>query len=468
VAVVEQSPRLSGDPTAQDISARLDRLPFLPFHLRIAAILGAGTLFDAFDSLSIGAALTMIVATFHLDFRSSGTLISAAFVGQFFGALAFGYVSEFIGRKKAFVIALTIFGLCSLGAALAQSVNDIIIARMIQGIGLGAEVPVAAALFTEFVRGHARGKIVMIYESLFTWGLFLAPVVGLSLYKGLGPEIGWRVLFAIGGVPLVIAAIAAWKLPESPRWLAAKHRLPEADAIVARMEAEARRRGQSLPPPVPTAPVLHEPMRLTDLFRGIYRKRTFVIWTMWFCAYFISNGYQAWQPTLYMKIGGLPTEDALALTIFYTICQLGMAYVVASMIDRHGRRRWFAGGFLFGALAACGGAIASGVFGVRGWETLLIFGLLMGMGTSINSLGVYVYTPELYPTRMRAWGTATGSSLNRLASAIAPSVVGWLLAVYGGIAIVFAMFAVVGLFGATILWFFGEETKRRNLENLSP
>src|SRR5271169_2993669 len=96
--------------TADEIATRLDRLPFLPFHLRIAGILGAGTLFDAFDSLSMGAALTMIVATFQLDYRSGGALISAAFGGQFVGALAFGYIGERIGRKWAFVSALAIFG----------------------------------------------------------------------------------------------------------------------------------------------------------------------------------------------------------------------------------------------------------------------------------------------------------------------------------------------------------------------
>src|SRR5271169_6060428 len=141
----------TGGVTADEIATRIDRLPFLPFHLRIASILGTGTMFDAFDSLSMGAALTMIVASFHLDYRTVGTLLSAAFAGQFVGAILFGYVGERIGRKWAFVIALAIFSLCSIGVAFATSVDEIIWVRVIQGIGLGAEVPIAAALFTEFV-----------------------------------------------------------------------------------------------------------------------------------------------------------------------------------------------------------------------------------------------------------------------------------------------------------------------------
>ena len=97
----------------------------------------------------------------------------------------------------------------------------------------------------------------------------------------------------------------------------------------------------------------------------------------------------------------------------------------------------------------------------------MLCGIIMTVG-NINGLGVYVYTPELYPTRMRAWATAMGSSFNRLGSFIAPSLVGFLLAEYGSISIVFVMFACVALFGAVVMATFGEETKRRTLEELSP
>ncbi len=453
--------------TADEISQRIDRLPFLPFHFRIAGILGTGTLFDAFDSLSMGAALTMIVATFQLDYRSAGALISAAFAGQFVGAIAFGYIGERLGRKWAFVIALAIFGLCSVGAAMAASVNGIIVARVIQGIGLGAEVPMAAALFTEFVRGSARGLFIMVYESVFVWGIFLAPVAGLACFTAFGPAIGWRVLFAIGGVPVIVAVIAAFKLPESPRWLASKGRLAEADAIVTRMEDEARRLNRPFHPS-PAVRVAPESTSFSELFRGIYARRTFVVWTMWFCSYFVSNGFQSWAATLYMKIGGLSAQYAIALTILSGFIQLCTCYTAAVSVDKHGRVPWFAGAFAMAAFGALCGAIVTGPLGMRGWQPLLVCGVIMGLGTGVNGLGVYLYTPELYPTRMRAWATATGSSLNRLGSFIAPSIVGWLLAEYGNIAIVFAMFAVVASFGAVVLWTLGEETKRRTLEELSP
>ena len=453
--------------SAEMISARLERMPFLPYHFRMAATLGVGTLFDAFDSLSIAAALTMIIATFHVDYKNGATLVSAAYIGQFVGAIGFGFVSERIGRKWAFVIALAIFGACSIAAALAMSVNGILIARAIQGIGLGAEVPIAGALFNEVVRGNARGRFVMLYESLFIFGLILAPVTGLVLFELLGPALGWRVLFGLGGIPFFVAILAAFTLPDSPRWLASKGRLTEADKIVSDMEAEASKLGKPLAVPVPLAVVAKQKTRFAELFQGIYLRRTLLVWTQWGCTYFCSTGFQVWLPTLYMKIGGLPVRYALLLTIFSQLIQLLTAFLVAETIDKFGRVRWFAGSFAFAAIAGIGGAIATGVFHAHGWVPLLIFGILMTAGTSVNSIGVYLYTPELYPTRMRAMGTAMASSSNRIMSAIAPLAVGYLLANNLGISSVFAMFAIVLLFGFVIMQRFGVETSRRTLEEIS-
>jgi putative MFS transporter len=447
----------------------MDRLPFLPFHLRITSILGTGTLLDGFDSLSIAGALTMIIVTFHIDFKQAGALGGAAFLGQIVGALGFGWLSERIGRKWAFILALLIFGAFSLVAASAASEYELWWARAIQGVGLGAEVPIAAALFNEYARSAVRGKWVMLYETLFIYGLILAPLAGLLLYNNLGPQLGWRALFAVGGLPALLGIVAAFALPESPRWLATSGRLAEANAIVTGMEAEAQRLGKTLPPPVDVPPIVKQSTNLLELFRGIYAKRTFVVWTQWFCGYFVSNGFQIWQPILFMKIGGLPTSAALGLSIVSSCLQLVCAYFTAGFIDRVGRIPWFTAGFTLAALFALGGALAGGVFHVHGWQVLVIFGFGMTASISVNNLGVYLFTPEQYPTRMRAWGTAAGSSINRLASYLAPTVIGFLLGIGNeALTAIFGMFALVALVGAVVMAMFGEETKTRTLEELSP
>ena len=379
--------------------------------------------------------------------------MSSAYVGQFVGAVGFGFVSERIGRKWAFVIALAIFGACSIGAALATSVNDIIVARTIQGIGLGAEVPIAGALFNEVVRGNSRGRVIMFYESLFVWGLILAPVAGLICFETLGPAVGWRALFALGGIPVFAAVVAALKLPESPRWLASHGRIAEADRIVTAMEDEARELGKPLAVPLPQAPVANRRSRFVELFQGIYLPRSILVWSQWFCAYFLSTGFAVWTPTLFIKFGGLPIRYALLLTIGLNLVGLGSSWAIAETVDTFGRVRWFAYSFLLATFGAAGGAIAIGVFHAHGWVPLLVFGLLMQTGVAVNAIGVYLYTPELYPTRMRGLGTATASSLNRVASTIAPAAVGILLSKELGMASVFALFSVVAFIGYLFMRF---------------
>ena len=120
------------------------------------------------------------------------------------------------------------------------------------------------------------------------------------------------------------------------------------------------------------------------------------------------------------------------------------------------------------ALGAAIGFVEIKLLHVQGWIPLFSAACVMQAFQIFNAIGCYLYTPELYPTRMRAWATSMGSSFNRLGSFIAPSMVGFLLAEYGSIAIVFAMFSVVALFGAVVMWTLGEETKRRTLEEISP
>src|ERR1700678_1633218 len=145
--------------TPERIAGRMDRLAFLPLHLRITSLLGVGTLFDGFDSLSIAGALTMIIATCHIDYKSAGALGSAAFLGQIVGALAFGWLSERIGRKWAFISSLFIFGACSLFAATASNEHELLWARAIQGVGLGAKYrsPRGCSTNTRAARCAANG-----------------------------------------------------------------------------------------------------------------------------------------------------------------------------------------------------------------------------------------------------------------------------------------------------------------------
>jgi MFS transporter, putative metabolite:H+ symporter len=451
---------------AADIIARIERLPFSRFLLHAASILAVGTFFDAFDSICIGVALAVIFTSLHIGFFNAGLLLSSGFVGQFFGAWIFGFLSERWGRKVAFITALAIFGVLSIVVAFAWSLQSLVAIRVVQGLGLGGEVPVAAALFNELLRAEKRGQVATIYQTIFQWGALLTPLIGLGCFSLFGPDPGWRILFLFGGIPALVAVYAGYALPESPRWLANHGRYREADAILRTMEAQNFK--HPLPEPHPRPQRGATPTRFKELFGGIYLQRTIMLWALWATCFFVAYGFSIWLPTLYVTIGHLPVSGALWLSVMTWVINIITMYSMALVLDTVGRKPFLIAGFLIIALGGFFGAVAVTWFHATGWTILFAVNIFLSIGTSLTTVLAVTYTAELYPTRMRGLGVSSASSMNRLASVAAPSVVGALLAAKLGIESVFALFGVVGLIGAIVIAAMGIETKRRSLEELSP
>jgi MFS transporter, putative metabolite:H+ symporter len=449
-----------------EIVARIERLPFSRAHWHIASILSVGTFFDAFDAICIATALTVIFTSLHIGFFNAGLLISSAYVGQFVGAWAFGFMSEAYGRKIAFVIAIFLFGILSIATAFAWDFQSLVTLRVIQGLGLGGEVPVAAALFNEFLRTEKRGRIALMYQLIFIWGAMLTPVIGLICFSLFGQELGWRVMFLFGGMPALVAIYAWFALPESPRWLVNRGRYAEADGILRRIETQPW--DKPLPAPqLKPQPELRQ-TRFGELFAGIYLKRTIMLWTLWACAYFVAYGFSIWLPTLYVNLGGLPVNYALALSVVSWAITLSTMYTQAFLLDVIGRKPLLILGFTLITIGATYGALMVFFLHATSWQVLFSVAVILSLGTSLTTSPAVNYTAELYPTRMRGLGVSTASSMNRLASIFAPASVGAIMAAQLGIQTVFAMFACVGLIGFTMMAILGVETKNRSLEELSP
>lgn len=452
---------------ADEVVGRLERLPFARFHLHMASVLGVGTFFDSFDAQSIGVAATVILVSLHVSPLNAGLLISAATIGQFVGAWVAGWGAERIGRKMAFVLAVGAFGLLSLGSALAWNFQSLFVFRLVQGLGLGGEVAIAAALFNECIRGRDRGKVVMMYESVYVWGIFLSPLVGLALVATLPPTISWRVLFALGAIPLVIAIYAYFRLPESPRWLADKGRIEEARATVAGIEDDFRRRGVELEPPQTRYRADVTRTRLTELFSPAYRRRTAVVWVQQFTTFFVNSIYLGWMPALYVTLGGLPPSRSLLLAAVVGALQVVLAYVIAMTVDRVGRIPYFKLGYILAGLGGLLGLVLTSALHFTPWPVLFVAGALMIVGGLFTADIAIVWIPEQYPTRMRAWASSTASSCNRIASAIAPVVIGALLGLRFGVQAMFALIVISPLVGFVVVSIWGIETKQRVLEEIS-
>jgi putative MFS transporter len=183
---------------------------------------------------------------------------------------------------------------------------------------------------------------------------------------------------------------------------------------------------------------------------------------LWTAAYFVTNGLNNWMPTLYKTIYNLDLQSSLRAASMTNVAQVALLLVCAFVIDRFGRRNWTVAAFGIGSILLA----YLGFYGANSVANVIIIGTLAyGIVGSINAV-LYLYTPEIYPTRMRAIGTGLATSWLRLASAVAPALVGFLVSVEG-IGSVFLMFAAVSLIGALVASRM-IETRNRQLEHISP
>src|SRR5919199_1938898 len=250
---------------ADALVARLERLPFTRKHWLVAAVLCTATFFDGYDNLMITATLPLIVASMGLSFAEAGVLITATFWGQAIGAPGSGILAERWGRRAVLLVSCGLMGVTAIIAALAQNLDQLIIARAIQGLGVGAEVPIAGAMFNEFLRSQHRGGVVMAYETMFSWGGFVAPWLALGLIALVGQNEAWRGMFLFASFPLLMVFIRNRFLPESPRWLLNRGHFDAADRVVGQFEESALGAGKPLPEPVVVARPLVKPTRLLEL-----------------------------------------------------------------------------------------------------------------------------------------------------------------------------------------------------------
>ncbi|MEU0513914.1 MFS transporter [Amycolatopsis sp. NPDC006125] len=440
--------------------ARLERLPVTRRLLMIRVIIGTATFFDAYTVLVIAFAMPKLVTEWHLTPAWVGMILSAGYVGQFAGAILFGWLAERIGRLRTLLITIVLFVSMDIACLFAWSGASMLVFRFLQGIGTGGEVPVASAYINEFVGARKRGRFFLLYEVIFPVGLLFAGLAGYFLV----PEFGWRALFVVGLVPAVLMIPLRVFMPESPRWLAAKGKFDRADKVVTMLEREAVKEGKPLPEPVPrpvTAPATGSGWR--DLFRGIYLKRTLMLWALWITVYVINNGLVTWLPTLYRQVFDLPLQTSLLYGWITSAVGVVASVLCALYIDKVGRKRWYAIAFL----AATVPLVVLTALGATTATQVVILAPIAYAILQTIAFSLYLYSAELYPTRLRAVGTGFGSAWLRAASSAGPLLVGFVVAGLG-IRYVFAAFAVVALIGGVITIRHAVETKGQVLEELSP
>ncbi|MBU8639239.1 MFS transporter [Bacillus pumilus] len=439
---------------ASQLLTRMESVPFSRWHLKPRIIMGSATFFDAFDALSLAFVLPVLIGMWSLSPAQIGLLIGSGYIGQAIGAIFFGWLAERRGRVFSAKWTVLLMSVMSIACVFSGNFIALFIFRFIQGIGVGGEVPVAASYINELSRAQGRGRFFMLYEMIFPLGLMISAQIGAFVV----PSFGWKWMFLIGGIGGLIVFVFFFMLRESPRWLISKGRFDEAERIIEEIEASTDKR-------MPVAKQVSSSTEKGDwkeLFSTFYRKRTLIVWGLWFSAYFVSNGLNNWLPSLYNTVYNLPVGDSLRAASLTNILQTVGVFACAFLIDKVGRKRWATIAFIVtGALLT-----ALWISGASSPESVIYLGsAAYGMMGTITVL-LYLYTPEIYPTRMRVIGTAFATAWLRLASAIAPIMIGFILEV-SGVSTIFILFASVTVVGA-ILAFKMIETREKVLEDIAP
>jgi putative MFS transporter len=450
------------------IAARLDRLELSRFHYRLLLLSGLGWLFDAMDTGLLSFVLARLKVEWHLTPDQVALTGSASMLGMLLGGALSGSLADRFGRKAMFQTTLVLFSVATGLCALSWNLPSLLALRLLVGIGLGGELPVAASLVSEFAPARHRGRLVVLLESFWAFGWAAAAIIAASMSRwaeGRGVPFPWRWAFLIGALPALYVLVLRRSLPESPRFLLAHGRLAEAAAIVASIEtaggsAAAADPGQEVALEPETEPI--RPARPADLFAAGIRRRTVMLWSLWFAMAYSYYGIFIWLPTL-LGNRGLTMARSFSFTLYITLAQIPGYFAAAWLVERIGRKRT-----LVPFMLLC--AVSSYFFGSAATNAeLILWGALVSF-FNLGAWGVtYGYTPELYPTRLRGTGAGWAAAFGRSGAILAPIMVGRITGAWGhdGFSVVFLMFAAVLAAGAVVVAVLGEETRGRTLEEIS-
>lgn len=434
---------------------RLEALPLGRFHYKLLLVTGLGWLFDSMDTGLIAFILPVLAKEWGLAPGQMGLIGSIGLIGMALGAVVSGTIADRIGRKKVFTITVLLYSIASAFCALSWNYQSLLVFRFLVGFGLGGELPVAATLVSEYAPSRVRGRFIVLLESFWGLGWIAAACIAYFFI----PLYGWRMAFLIGALPALYVCLIRMHMPESVRYLLAHGRVGEARQIVVSLERQLH---------VPVAPFVSEeetvPVVAKASFRELWKKpfasRTIMLWLVWFGINFSYYGIFMWLPSLVFQ-QGFTVVKTFEYVLIMTLAQLPGYYCAAWLVDKIGRKYTLSAFLLFSGVASYFFGHASTAAALMMWGSVMSFFNLGAWGV------LYTYTPEQYPTAIRALGSGWAAGFGRFGGMAAPMMVGALLARSFGFASVFYMFALVFAAVAVIVMSLGVESKQKDLESIS-
>ncbi|GAB6934658.1 MAG: MFS transporter [Bacillota bacterium] len=391
-----------------------------PLSWRLLGLCGVGLLFDAMEVGMLAFIFAALAEDWGLAPNITGLLGSVNFIGMAVGAALAGLLADRFGRRRLFVWTLMLYSLATGASALAGTVAVLLVLRVLAGMGLGGELPVATTYVLESAPESSRGRAVVYLNSFWAVGMLVAAFVSYFII----PAFGWQAGFLIGALPALYAVYLRRRLPETPAF-----------------------RRQAVRPSLFG--------QVSRLWGTEFRRQTAVLWLLWFAANFSYYGMFLWLPSV-MVLKGYTLVRSFAYVLIMTLTQIPGYLSAAYLVERWGRKPTVVAYLLLAALSALGFGLSDSL------GMLLAFGLALSF-FNLGAWGaIYAYTSEQYPVRIRATGTGWAAGFGRLGSIAAPYLVGLAIGAGVGFAWIFGAFFAVMVLGALVVAGFGRESRPVN------
>ena len=401
---------------ATDVGVLIDESRFSPLQIRVVVLCGLTSILDGIDTQSIGIAAPELARFLLLTPAGLAPIFSAGLLGALTGALGLGTLADYVGRKQIMIVSALIFGLFSLLTVAVTSLEMLLVLRFLAGLGLGGAAPCFTALAAEYTPASKRPLVIGLMWASFPLGGMTGAFVGSWLIK----TYGWSAIFYVGGcLPVVLALVLAFAIPESLRFLALKGKSPQ---TVRRIAEQITGRPVDEHQEFAAVDHTHGHAGVRSLFTEGRLTTTLLLWVIFCIAFTILVFIPLWVPTLLVRPDGLQPSQAFATVALNNGGAVVGMLLCGALIARLGPFKLLTGAFL---LASVFTAAVGQMPGYPGLTITVAFfsGLFLGVG----GVGVIALATAFYPTLVRSTGLGWGLAVARGGQVCMPLITGGML-----------------------------------------
>jgi MFS transporter, AAHS family, 4-hydroxybenzoate transporter len=388
-----------------------------PVQVRVTALCALVVLLDGLDLQIVGYLGSALALEWHLTADQLGRVFSSGLLGMMFGLLLCGPLADRFGRRPVITVSAAVLGLATILTAAARDPTELLACRLVVGLGLGGTLPNALALTGDYCPERWRASLLTV---MFT-GFSLGAILGGGLAAAVVAQYGWRPVFVVAGaLPLCLAPVLGWWLPESPHVMVRIRR--KAAALMALL----RRVNPAILLPTGTQLLLPGDAQETAspgrLFRDGRATGTILLWVACFMSFMEIYFLPLWLPTLLSGAGLSLGQAVLGTTAFFVGGIVG-GLLCGVLMDRLGFT------FVLTGVFTCAALVVPMIGIAPGWlPAAVVTSFLAGACAGGGQKGLNALTVAFYPAQIRATGVAWAFGVGRIGAILGPLVAGWLLA----------------------------------------